>query len=108
MFVDDHVDAYLRAFENEEAEGEVFNVSPGNPTSNVDLARLVAKIIGTDGRIVEGSYPPGYPMRPSNWDTDYIVLNTRKIRSKLGWRPSFTLDEGLHRTVEMWKRKLGH
>ncbi len=105
MYVDDHVDAYLRALKQEEAAGEVFNVSPGNPISNIDLAKKIAKMIQFRGEIVDRSYPPGYPMRPANWDTDYIVLDSSKIRKTLGWKPSVTLDEGLRRVIELWRNK---
>jgi dTDP-glucose 4,6-dehydratase len=105
MYVDDHVDAYLRALKHEEAAGEVFNVSPGNPISNIDLAKKIAQMIQFRGEIVDGSYPPGYPMRPANWDTDYIVLDSSKIRKILGWKPSVTLDEGLRRVIELWRSK---
>jgi nucleoside-diphosphate-sugar epimerase len=103
MYVDDHVDAYALALEKEEAIGQVFNVSPGNPSSGIAVAEKIAKLVGFKGSICRGSYPPGYPMRPANWDTDYIVLNSDLIRSKLGWKPSVTLDEGLKRVVEMWR-----
>jgi len=104
MFVDDHVAAYAEALQNEAAVGEVFNVSPGNPITNFDLAKKIAQITEFKGRIVEGSYPPGYPIRPTKWDTDYIVLNSEKIRTRLGWKPSVTLDEGLQRVVSLWKQ----
>jgi dTDP-glucose 4,6-dehydratase len=107
MFVDDHVDAYLRVLQNETAIGEVFNVSPGNPVTNLQLAKKLSEIIGFKGRIVEGSYPPGYPIRPANLENDYIVLDSQKIRSKLGWKPSVTLDEGLHRVVASWTQEKG-
>jgi len=103
MYVDDHVDAYARALEKEEAIGQVFNVSPGNPSSSIAVAEKIAKLIDFKGNISRGSYPPGYPTRPANWDTDYIVLNSDLIRSRLGWKPSVTLDEGLRRVVEMWR-----
>ncbi|MEM3574924.1 MAG: GDP-mannose 4,6-dehydratase [Candidatus Bathyarchaeia archaeon] len=105
MWVDDHVNAYLLSMEKEEAEGEVFNVSPGNPISNIELAKKLAEILQYKGRIVEGSYPPGYPMRPAKLDTEYIVLDSSKIRGKLGWAPSVTLDEGLAMTVDYWKTR---
>ena len=104
MYVDDHVSAYLLAIENKEADGNVFNVSPGNPVSNIEVAKRIASFLGTRGRIVEGSYPPGYSMRPGTVDTDYIVLDSSAIRAKLGWKPTVTLDEGLKRTIELWKR----
>jgi dTDP-glucose 4,6-dehydratase len=103
MYVDDHVNAYVKALEHGEADGDVFNVSPGNPISNLDVALKIAKLIGYNGKVVEGSYPPGYPMRPANWDTEYIVLDSTRIRKKLNWKPSVTLDEGLQRTIDMWR-----
>ena len=104
MFVDDHVDAYVRALENEASGNDVFNVSPGNPITNIDLARKAAKMVGFKGQIIEGSYPPGYPVRPANLDTEYIVLKSEKIRSRLGWKPSLGLDDGLRRVVDLWKK----
>ena len=103
MWVDDHVNAYLLSMEKEAAEGEVFNVSPGNPTSNIDLAKKLAQMIHFAGQIVEGSYPPGYPIRPAKLDTKYIVLDSSRIMKKLGWKPGVTLNEGLAMTVDFWK-----
>ena len=108
MLVDDHVDAYLRALRDENAAGEVFNVSPGNPVTNMQLAKKLGEIIGFKGRVVEGSYPPGYPIRPASAENDYIVLDSQKIRSKLAWKPSVTLDEGLRRVVASWTEESKH
>ncbi len=104
MHVDDHVNAYLAAIKNESAIGNVFNVSPGNPKSNIDLVKTIAKMIGYEGKIVEGSYPPGYPRRPSDQDTDYIVLDSSKIRNQLGWKPAVNLQQGLQRTIDAWRK----
>jgi nucleoside-diphosphate-sugar epimerase len=103
MWVDDHVNAYLLSMQKEAAQAEVFNVSPGNPISNIDLARKMADKLHYEGQIVEGSYPPGYPMRPAKLDQKYIVLDASKIREKLGWKPSVTLDRGMTMVIEHWK-----
>lgn len=103
MFVDDHVNAYLLAVGSKKAIGEVFNVSPGNPVANRQLADIVAKIIGFGGKIVHGTYPPGYPQRPTTWDPDYLVLDNTKIRETLGWKPTVTLETGLMKTIESWR-----
>lgn len=100
MYVDDHVDAYVRAFKRG-ITGEVFNVSPGNPISNLNLAKKLSEISGFKGKIVTGSYPPGYPVRPMKWDTDYIVLDSSRIRTMLDWRPGTTLDDGLKRLADL-------
>jgi len=103
MFVDDHVNAYMSVMKSEKAIGEVFNVSPGNPVPNDELANMLAKMVGFDGEIVCGSYPPGYPWRPVPRDPDYLVLDSTKIREILGWKPTVTLAEGLRKTVESCK-----
>lgn len=61
MFIDDHVDAYMRALKNNELIGEVFNVPPGNAVSNLDLARGIAKIMNVHGHIVEGGLSSRIP-----------------------------------------------
>jgi choline kinase len=94
MFLDDYVNAYLMATESDASAGNVFNVSPGNPNSNLELAKKIAMLLGYSGRIIEGSYPLGYPRRPTDADTDYIVLDSSRIRSGLEWKPFVTLEEG--------------
>jgi len=103
MFLNDHVNAYLLAMKSDKAVGKVFNVSPGNPTTNRELAQILSKIIDFKGKIVYGSYPPGYPQRPAAWDPDYFVLDSTRIRKILGWKPTVSLEEGLKKTVENWK-----
>jgi len=103
MFVDDHVNAYILAMESERAVEKVFNVSPGNPVSNRELAQLLAKTIGFDGKIVYGSYPPGYPQRPAVWDPDYLVLDNAMIRDALNWKPTVSLAEGLRKIADRWR-----
>lgn len=102
MFVDDHINAYVLGLEKEEAKGEVFNVSPGNPVTNRELGRKIAQAVSYRGQIVEGSYPPRYPYRPAKRDTEYIVLDSSRIRKKLGWRPSVTLEDGIKIVVNAW------
>jgi nucleoside-diphosphate-sugar epimerase len=104
MYVDDHVQAYVLAIEERTEPADVFNVSPGNPVTNMQLAEEVAKIVGYSARIVQNSYPPGYPIRPAEWDTEYIVLDSSRIRQRLGWRPKLSLHSGLEKAIELWKQ----
>ncbi len=108
MFADDHVTAYVEAARNPEAVGKVYNVSPGNPVTNAELAKKLAQMTGFKGKIVFGSYPPGYPERPKSHDPTYLVLDSSKISKELGWKPKYTLDEGLRLTIEMWKSEMKH
>lgn len=103
MFISDHVQAYQLAMRSEKAIGEVFNVSPGNPVTNKELAEMVKEITKFEGKIVYESYPPGYPQRPAQFDPQYLILDNTKIQTMLGWKPTVKLKEGLKKTVEMWK-----
>src|SRR5256885_6042593 len=105
MFAEDHVDAYLDVAKSEKTVGGVYNVSPGNPVTNAELAKKLSGFTGFKGKLVFGSYPPGYPQRPQSQDPAYLVLDNARISKEIGWRPRYTLDEGLKRTVELWNRK---
>ena len=106
MFADDHVSAYVEAAKNEKAIGRVYNVSPGNPITNAELAKMLTGIIGYQGKVVFGSYPPGYPQRPKSQDPPYLVLDSNRIKTELGWKPKVSLNEGLKLTVDIWKSQL--
>ncbi len=106
MFAEDHVSAYIEAFKNPKALGRVYNVSPGNPVTNAELAKKLANMVGYDGKIVFGSYPPGYPQRPKSQDPAYLVLDSTRIMRELGWKPKYSLEDGLKLTVEMWRSEL--
>jgi len=103
MFSEDHVTAYVEAGKNEKAVGKAYNVSPGNPVTNADLAKKLTVMTGFKGKVVYGSYPPGYPHRPKSQDPPYLVLDNSRITRELAWKANHTLDQGLKLTVDMWR-----
>ena len=89
-YVDDLADACLFAMDHYE-NAELINVGSGQDVSIKDLANLVAGVVGYDGNIEwDTSRPNGTPKRP---------LDYSKI-SSLGWKPKYTLAEGLRKTYE--------
>ncbi len=105
MFAEDHVDAYLDVAKSEKAIGRVYNVSPGNPITNAELAKKLSGLTGFKGEIGFGSYPPGYPQRPQSQDPAYLVLDSTRIGREIGWHPRYSLDEGLKQAVKLWNRE---
>src|SRR3989449_9291945 len=87
MFAEDHVDAYLDVAKSEKAIGGVYNVSPGNPITNAELAKKLSGLTGFKGKIVFGSYPPGYPQRPQSQDPTYLVFGKKRISREKGVEP---------------------
>lgn len=103
MFSEDHVNAYVGTAKTAKSIGGVYNVSPGNPVTNADLAKRLSTMIGFKGKVVFGSYPPGYPLRPQDQDPKYLVLDNAKITKEVGWHPMYSLDDGLRHAIDMWK-----
>lgn len=103
MYVDDHVNAYLKAIEKGK-KGEAYNVASGKGIKNRHLIEKIAEQVGYDkNSIVFGSYPPGYPLRPIISDQPYIVLDSMKAKKELNWNPRVDLNEGVQRTIEHWR-----
>lgn len=106
MFAEDHVSAYVAAARSPKAVGNVYNVSPGNPVTNADVSKRLASLTGFKGNVVLGSYPPGYPQRPKSQDPAYLVLDSSRIMNDLGWKPEYSLDEGLKAAIDMWRPEM--
>jgi UDP-glucose 4-epimerase len=95
-FIDDAVEATIRAATSDRALGEVFNVGTGAETRVNELAALLAHITGSDKA----------PVHKDRRDVDNIrrrVVNIEKTRRALRWIPETTLEQGLLLTVA-WQR----
>ena len=89
-YVDDLADACLFAMDHFE-NAELINVGSGEDVSIMDLAKMVARVVGYRGLIEwDTNRPNGTPKRP---------LDYSKI-SSLGWKPKYTLAEGLYKTYD--------
>ena len=75
-------------------DSEIINVGSGQEISIRKLAFTIKKVSGFKGRVVfDSSRPEGVYRK---------LLDSSKIR-KLGWRPKFTLEEGIRRTLNWYK-----
>lgn len=96
-YVDDEIAGFLALLES----GELGPVNIGNPQERTvrQLAELVIEITGSKSEIVYESLPVDDPTqrRPD------ITL----ARERLGWEPSTTIEEGLRRTAEWMRGRLG-
>jgi nucleoside-diphosphate-sugar epimerase len=107
MYVDDHVDAYLKVIDDDRASHETFNVGSGSGISIRSLAEKVAKLMDYQGKVVE-DYPPTYPTRPAFADPPYLVVDPSKIQTAIGWKVKYNLEEGLLKTAEYWREYQAH
>jgi UDP-glucose 4-epimerase len=97
-FVADTIDATIVAAVHPKGLGEVFNVGTGMETSVNELARLIAGEIG--GVRVEHA---------EERDIDNVrrrAVDTELIRTRLGWFPRVTIQQGIGKTVAWYRGTL--
>lgn len=85
LYVDDLAQACVMLMEHPDAEG-IYNIGAGQDISIADLARLVARVIGYEGKIVyDTSKPDGTPRK---------LMDSSRVQA-LGWRPEISLTHGI-------------
>ena len=98
VYVDDVVDATLRAVQSKESEA-VLNIGSGEPTVVEDLVSLLARIAG---RPAAKRYLPA-DETAGTWR----VARIDRARQVLGWSPRTSLAEGLERTFAWTRERSG-
>jgi len=91
-YVDNVVDANLRAADADGANGRIFNVAAGSPKTVNELADTVARLLD---RPVEKRYAP-----PRAGDLRDSYAEIAAARDMLGWEPTIGFEDGLRRTAE--------
>jgi UDP-glucose 4-epimerase len=102
-YIDDVVEALLIAGSNETIVGDYFNLGGMQP---VTLEALVHKLLKTTGT---GSYRlVPFPDDRKSIDIGSAFSSFMKFHFATGWKPTTSLDEGLARTVEYYRRYKTH
>jgi UDP-glucose 4-epimerase len=97
-YVDDVVDAFLRAAAFEEANGQFFNLG-AQPYSLVEQVEKMIELAGT-GRYELVPWPENKKkISIGDYYGDY-----RKIQGMLGWQPTIEIEEGLSRTIAYYRK----
>jgi len=92
IYVDDLADACIFLMENYEGD-EVINIGTGKGESIRKVVKVLKEISGFKGKIIYNKkMPDGAPVR---------ILNIDKIK-KLGWKPKYSLFEGLKNTFKWY------
>ncbi len=97
-FVDDIVAATVAAASAELAPGEVFNVAGGSSVTVNELVGLVEEATGNPLRVMRQGAEAG--------DVRATGASIERAMSRLGYRPSVTLAEGLERQVALHRGRI--
>lgn len=99
FYVEDGAAAYMLLAERLAADrslvGSAFNFSNEVETSVLELATLVLQLMGSSLEPEVCNEATGEIRRQ--------CLDSQKAREVLGWRPAFSLEEGLRRTIEWYR-----
>jgi len=101
VYVDDVVDAFLRAGASDACNGEVFNVGGNGPISLRDLAELLVEVAGT-GRVTYVDWPDDR----KSIDIGGFYADSTKFMRAVGWTGQVDLRDGLTRTVKFYREHL--
>lgn len=91
LHVVDHCSAILAVLKKG-LIGEIYNIGGNNERANIEIVRLILKEMGRDESLIQ------YVKDRPGHDWRYAIDNT-KIKVELGWRPAYTLEEGIAETI---------
>lgn len=96
LYCDDMADACIFLMNSDLHKGEIINAGYGRDYSIREIANMISDIFGYKGEILwDLSKPDGTPKR---------LLDSTKINT-MGWKPKFSLEEGLQKTYEYYMAK---
>jgi nucleoside-diphosphate-sugar epimerase len=97
VYVDDVVEAFVRAAEADVPAGAVYNVGSGVQTTIREAVETARRLFAVAAEPEWGSLPA------RSWDTTVWVAGVARARAELGWEARTPFDEGLRRTAD-WLR----
>jgi GDP-L-fucose synthase len=97
LYADDLADVVVYLMENKEASdlGEFVNIGTGKDITIKKLAEIISEIVGYNGEVIwDTSKPNGTPRK---------LLDVSQIKM-LGWQASTSLEEGIGKAYDWFKR----
>ena len=95
-YVEDISDGIILAMLNEEAIGEEFNITYGKGYSLLDFIKILKTILPDLRYSVQETQDSFRPARGA--------LSIKKAKKKLGYSPKYSLEKGLSRYIESYKK----
>ncbi len=98
VYINDNIAATVKALESQKTNGEVINIGTGRPTTVLDLAERIIDVCGRKKL--------GVKFIKSRDDVKHRFPDISKMRNLLDFRPKYSLDEGLKKTIDWYKKEL--
>jgi nucleoside-diphosphate-sugar epimerase len=94
-YIDDVVDATIKAAYVENIDGEIFNIGGGSNKSVNQVVRLLTKLTGMNVEIIYEPEQVG--------DVSHTYADVSKAKKILGYEPKTKLEEGLKKFIDWYK-----
>lgn len=102
LYVIDHAKAIDIVFHNGKS-GETYNIGGHNEWKNIDLIRLLCKIMDKKLNRAEGTSEKLITFVTDRAGHDFrYAIDASKIEKELGWKPSVSFEQGLEQTVDWY------
>ena len=96
-YVEDAVEGLLKVVEKGKT-GEAYNIGNNQPTTMLELAKLIKEITGSSSEIIKAGF--GKDTRLKEREIEYRVPDISKIEN-LGWKPTTMVREGIKKILEL-------
>ena len=101
-FIKDIVNGFLEIYKSDKLYGEIINIGMNEEISIGNLAKLIANQMNEKVEIcVENKR-----VRPTQSEVSRLMCDNSKILSNTGWRPNYSLEEGIYETITWLKSNL--
>ncbi|MDP2722682.1 MAG: dTDP-glucose 4,6-dehydratase [Bacteroidales bacterium] len=102
LYVEDHARA-IDVIYHQGVDGETFNIGGHNEWKNIDLIKVMCKVMdkklgrvpGTSEKLIT------YVTDRAGHDLRYAIDST-KLQNELGWKPSLQFEEGIEKTIDWY------
>lgn len=101
VYVGNLCNAIGACVESPAAGAKTFYVADGTPLSTPELCRAIGRALGRPARLFP--FPPA--LLPGERLTGSLEVDDSALRAELGWRPRFTLEEGLRATADWYRSR---
>ena len=103
VYVDDTIDAFVRAGTVAGIEGLTVHAGTGRETRIGDLPALIAQAAGMEASVEEDASR----LRPAASEVERLCADASLARDRLGWTPRVSIEDGLARVVAFVRENPG-
>lgn len=101
-YVKDTVNGFISIYESDKTIGEEINIATQKEISIGDMAKELIKQINPKAQIVCDEQR----LRPEKSEVNRLLGCNEKIMRLTGWKPQYTFEKGLSKTIEFLKENL--